>query len=155
MSVRLRAALTAALVFASASALAQSAGDPAERELITRVAERLEPARKAASEACGTPLAIAFDPQSLTPGGLTPGGLTPGSSPFARLTACRAAFSAVAAHCAAPEGRAAVAQNVSALLCVSSSTRLISLSEGILRFEEKPGAPDPESFVETFLLDAL
>ena len=145
MSVRLRAALTAALVFASASALAQSAGDPAERELITRVAERLEPARKAASEACGTPLAIAFDPQSLTPG----------SSPFARLTACRAAFSAVAARCAAPEGRAAVAQNVSALLCVSSSTRLISLSEGILRFEEKPGAPDPESFVETFLLDAL
>jgi hypothetical protein len=150
MSVRLRAALTAALVFASAGALAQSAGDPAERELITRVAERLEPARKAASEACGTPLAIAFDPQSLTPGGLTPG-----SSPFARLTACRAAFSAVAARCAAPEGRAAVAQNVSALLCVSSSTRLISLSEGILRFEEKPGAPDPEGFVETFLLDAL
>ena len=145
MSVRLRAALTAALVFASASALAQSAGDPAERELITRLAERLEPARKAASEACGTPLALAFDPQSLTPG----------SSPFARLTACRAAFSAVAARCAAPEGRAAVTQNVSALLCVSSSTRLISLSEGILRFEEKPGAPDPESFVETFLLDAL
>ncbi|MEJ1996241.1 MAG: hypothetical protein P8X75_13725, partial [Limibacillus sp.] len=77
------------------------------------------------------------------------------SSTFARLTACRAAFSAVAARCAAPEGRAAVTQNVSALLCVSSSTRLISLSEGILRFEEKPGAPDPESFVETFLLDAL
>ena len=145
MSVRLRAAFTAALVFASASALAQSEGDLAERELITRVAERLEPACRAASEACGTPLAIAFDPQSLTPG----------SSPFARLTACRAAFSAVAARCAAPEGRAAVAQNVSALLCVSSSTRLISLSEGILRFEEKPGAPDPESFVETFLLDAL
>jgi len=146
MSVRIRSALAAAFLLASAGgAQSQSEEASAQQALITRISERLEPARQAASDACGTPLAIAFDPQSLERE----------TAPLARLSACRAAFSALEGYCAGPERPAAVSESVTALLCVTGSTRLISLSEGILRFEEKPGADDPGEFVSQFLSDAL
>lgn len=111
-------------------------------------AERLEPARRAASKACATPLAVAIDPTNRT--------IEPGSV-FSLLSACRAAFAALEESCGDPRLKEQVAGKVGALLCNRSGPdqgAFISLSEGILRYGPG-GEGDAKSFVSGFLKDAL
>ncbi len=143
MSFRKRPVLAAVfLAFLAAPALGQTSG---EEQRLQAIAERLEPARAAASEACGADILLAFDP----------GSLQPSQSPLAQLSACRAAFDALSGYCAEPEARASVASSLAALLCQSGERRFISLSDGILRFHEEPGGGDSAAFVRGFLDDAL
>ena len=129
-----------------AEAAAQDERPLSVRRAMAKAEESMKTAQVSASRQCGADFAFAFDWRGFSNDDL---------KEKRAASYCEAAFSALRQVCYDELGSEAVRARVEGLVCGFSENRLVSLEEGILRFDLNFTDSNNQDFVRSFLEDAL
>ena len=149
MMTRTLALLTAMLIPLTLSAeqtLAQEERPLSVRRAMAKAEEDMKTPQASASRQCAADFAFAFDWSGFADDDL---------KQKRAASYCEAAFSALRQVCYDDLGSEAVRSRVEGLVCGFSENRLVSLEEGVLRFDLNFTDSNNQDFVRAFLEDAL
>ena len=116
------------------------------RKAIAKAEESMTLSQASAGNACGGELSFAFDWTGFSNDHLKQ--KRPASY-------CESAFFAIRQICGEDMGPQAVGESINGVVCGYSDDRLVSLDDGILRFDLNFTDGNNQSFIYEFLLDAL